>query len=303
MSEEQAVVPSRWAKSMDISETVVQEVKLFNNMGWALDGYGKPKKLSEDENKMMALICHKLGLSPVGKQVFFLGNSVYVAKTGKISKARRDANMPLVRIDVRPATEEEREAAGLIYNDPEEAKKFEHYWHATIFAKLDGEVIQVANEFGHACVSNINLRGKENDPRRLCSDMAKTRAISRGLSMVYDFFGVDSYEEVALGQPKANEVIDVEAEVVEQTEGGCSIQDVLVFMEENREHLPPAQFEKYTEERLKTYHPDALKETLTMLESHVKQTKESEQQPELGLPETNEPEKESKAKVKPKTTK
>lgn len=300
LSDDKAVVNSEWGKSLSIPEQVIQEVKLFNQLGWALDNYGKPRELSEPESKMMALICHKLGLSPVGKQVMFLGNSIYVAKSGKVSKARRDDIMPLVRATVRPATLDERKFAGLIHNDPEKALVFEHYWHAEIYAMVKGEIQLVASEFGHACVGNINLRGKEVDPRRLCSDMAKTRAVSRALSMIYDFYGVESYEEVAINnnnQP-SQPVLDTTVEIVDDTEGGCSVQDVLKLMEDNKEYLPENIDKKYTKEVLSKYTPDGLLKTKEMLDKQIEKEKgiRTEQQSEPGDSETKKPKKTEKGK-------
>ena len=194
------LTPSQWAVKLGIPEQIIQEVKTFSSAGWALDSNNQPRNLNAWEMKALALQAYKSGLSVLGKQLFFLGNGIYVGKSGKVSIARRDTGIPFVRATVRPASKQERENYGIVNNDPAEPMLYEHLWFAEVYAKVEGKVEKVSDSFGHACISNIHLKYKEKDPIRLCADMASTRAISRALSLVYDFFGLESWEEVVLGQ-------------------------------------------------------------------------------------------------------
>ncbi len=304
-NKDNAVIPSQWAKSLKIPETAIQEVKLYSNLGWAMDAYGKPRQLSIDEQKMMALATYKLGFSAMGKQLIFLGNSLYVTKGGKIAVARKDEKMPMTRVKVRPATSDERVAYGILHNEPEEQANYEHLWYAEIFARIDGETVSVSDAYGHACVSNIKLYGKEKDPRRLCADMASTRAISRALSQAYDFFGIDSFEEVAM-MPDNNktEPIDVSADVTTVEPEGNAVKDVLKFMDDNAKYLPSEIFQKFNKERLGDYTDDALAKTYETIKAQVEANKKEidDQQRDLGIPETK-PEGGTPEKAPPKKTK
>jgi len=315
-------VQSKWGDEMGIAETTTQEVSLFSSMGWALDNYGKPRQLSNDEKKMIALACHNTGLSVMGKQIMYLGNSLYVTKSGKISVSRRDKERPLHRIKVRPATEEERTAYGTIHNKPNatetrqiktrngsytaEVSLYEHLWYAEIHAKIDDKVEIVSDAFGHACIDNIRLNQKEKDPRRLCADMASTRAVSRALTQAYDFFGIESYEEVALRA----EPIDVSYEEVDPTEKTDKLADELSeqagtdegeqvsmkavqkLRDENKDLLPTDKLTKFNDERLAGLTADGLRVTSEEIKELIDEAKkasgghESTASPEDAVPES-----------------
>lgn len=206
------LTPSKWAAALGISEIIMQRVKTYSEAGWATDGNGASRKLSLPEMKMLAIAEHETGLSAAAGQLLFLGNKLYIPVAGKRAKALKDKDKPLWAVKTDFASADERAAYGVVNNDPKLPKLFEHLIKATLFTRIDGEIIELSTAYGHACVSNIKLRQKEMDPVHSCHDMAETRAISRALSMVYDFFGIDSYEEVALTPIPTNvEIIPEEA--------------------------------------------------------------------------------------------
>lgn len=248
ITDDKALTESAFGDSLGIPKDVIAEVKVWAQSGWVKDGFGNVRELTPNEQKMVALVAWKTGLSVVGKHVIMLGDTLYVSKQGKVRVARHDKELPYVRCETRPATAEERKMAGLIYNDPEDWQKFEHYWRAEVYAIVAGSVEKVANSYGHACVANINLKGKTADPRRLCSGMAETRAVSRALSSVYDFFGMESMEEVAVArQMEQHEVIEAKSEVVGESK---SVDDVLQLLEDNADSIPPEYAEKYSKEKI-----------------------------------------------------
>ncbi len=222
-----------WRETMKIPPMVWEEVITFDGLGWAIDKYNQPMALTDPEKKVLCLFIVKSGLSLVGKQAMFLGNSVYVSKTGKIAVAKKDKKMPLARIDVRAATEAERSGYGIAEQENPTKATYEHLWYAQIFAwtgppdceSKDKTVQPVAEAFGHAFLGNIKLKGKENDPVRLCADMAQTRAVSRALTYAYDFFGAESLEEVWDRPAQEREVIDTTAEVIEDTPVGTPVDE------------------------------------------------------------------------------
>lgn len=291
--ENKALTPSEWGRSLKIPDQTIQEVTLFSDMGWAMDNNNKSRQLSIHEKKMVALACVKTGLSVMGKQVIFLGNSLYVTKGGKIAMARKDKDRPLAKIEVRPATETERQDYGVVHNDPTKPLECEHLWFAEIYALFNGDVMKVSDAYGHACVSNIKLYGKEKDPRRYCADMASTRAVSRALTLAYDFFGFESWEEVGLqpgpveasytiedGKTATETVKNIIAEKAEevalpetlekvsagyvQVEGGdepvvpVTAIHVLQLMEEHVDSLPEGFRKKYPDQRVMLYGQEAL---------------------------------------------
>lgn len=333
------LTPSKWAASLNIPEVIIQEVKLFSQMGWALDGSGKSRSLTPIEQKFLALKCHQSGLSLAAGHMIFLGTKLYVTIAGKRAAAMKDPVKPYFRVAIRPATKEEREMYGIQNNDPKLPKLFEHLWYAEIFALIGGKEVLVGADYGHACYQNINLRGKDTDTVHLCADMAKTRAQGRALSQSYDFFGLDGYEEVGtlpttyeiIPDPqkslterlkdKALEIETVPAQVPppppvqEQTESGdntpapedtwsgpvednqpavadtptqaprsvgeVTVQDVLLFIEENKDVLPPADRSRFTEAKLKRYKPEALAISLENLRKDVARAHSK-----AGVPET-----------------
>ena len=321
------LTPSKWAASLNIPEVVIQEVKLFSQMGWAMDGSGKSRALTPIEQKFLALKCHQSGLSLAAGHMIFLGTKLYVTISGKRSAAMKDPNKPYFRAAIRPATKEEREMYGISNNDTKLPKLFEHLWYAEIFSLIGGKEVLVGADYGHASYANINLRGKDTDTVHLCADMAKTRAQGRALSQAYDFFGLDGYEEVGT-LPTTYEVIQepqksltdrlkdkaLEIEIVpaqvpppppvqEQTESGANppapedtgsgpaddnfpavvdtptqaprnvgevtVQDVLLFIEENKDVLPPADRSRFTKAKLERYKPEALAISLENLRKAV----------------------------------
>lgn len=225
-------VARTWGETLHIPPAIIEEVKMFDGAGWALASSGQPRQLTAPELKLVALICHRTGLSVAGKQMIFLGNSLYITKGGKVAKARQDEKMPLVRVETRPATDEERQAEGLpAVGEQSDPTKRDYLAYAEIHAKVDDKVEKVSSAFGHANVGNINLRGKERDSFRLCKDMSETRAISRALSQVYDFFGLASYEEVAMGRP-------VEAEYTVEDNGKTTTENLTDRMKKKADDLP-----------------------------------------------------------------
>lgn len=336
------LTPSKWAASLNIPEVIIQEVKLFSQMGWALDGSGKSRALTPIEQKFLSLKCHQSGLSLAAGHMIFLGTKLYVTIAGKRAAAMKDPVKPYFRAAIRPATKEERELYGISNNDPKLPKLFEHLWYAEIFALIGGKEVLVGADYGHASYANINLRGKDTDTVHLCADMAKTRAQGRALSQSYDFFGLDGYEEVGtlpttyeiIEEPqkslterlkdKALEIETVPAQVPppppvqEQTESGdntpapedtgsgpadepvfstnsapldtptqtpsnkgeVTVQDVLLFIEENKDVLPPADRSRFTEAKLKRYKPEALAISLENLRKEVARANSKARVPE-----------------------
>lgn len=283
---------SKWGEAVGVPESIIQEVKTFASSGWALNSYGQSRELNLSEIKMCALACQRTGLSLIGKQVIFLGNGLYVTKGGKIAVARNDKVNPLSRVDVRPATDDERESYGLRFSNPEDALKYEHLWYAEIYVRnKEGQPEKVSNSFGHACIGNIKLKGREQDPTRLCADMASTRAVSRALSQFYDFFGMESVEEI-LQAP-----LDTRCDVLPTSEPENGRTNALagkIGVEESQEHgmdaahliaeietreLPDEIKAQYGFERLETFNQEALNNVWKEIQGMPKvSTPEAEQQ-------------------------
>jgi len=263
---ETAVVPSGWAESMGIDEKIITEIKTCSTHGWALDRDKKPRALTVTEMQMIALACHKTGLSLMSKQIMFLGDKLYVSKSGRVYMARTDKQMPFVRLTTRPATEEERKSYGLPAGEIEDSKKHQFLAYCEVYALVNNKIELVASAYGHANYNNVHLKGIETDTFRLCKDMSETRAQNRALAQVYDPLGLDSYEDIYLAKAERPKVIDIEVEVVEP---GTSVDDVVKLLEENKEVLGEKLVNKFTPEILKEYTPEALAKAEETIKSRI----------------------------------
>ena len=273
-------VPAEWSEKLGIAVAIVEEVENASLRGWAKDANGNKRQLAQHEKRSLVLLKHQTGLSILGGQIIWLGDTAYITKPGKVSMARRDPDIPLRKVSVRPATKEEREMHGIVEHVCEKPREFEFLAYAEIYAMMDGKMEIVSDGFGHANYNNINLKGKDKECFRLCKDMAETRAVSRALSVVYDSFGLPSYEEVAqgntFGAPEPRVVIETDAEVVEPDKGEpgtlITAESIRKLIDDNAKLLPDAiaTGTKFSLERLKKYNVEGLATTYENIEEKIK---------------------------------
>lgn len=285
---------SEWAERAGIPPEVEQEIKLYSASGWTKE------PLTAVQCAILGKIMVRTGLSPLAKHIYFLSNQVYVSKAGKLYKAFHDEKRPLHRIETRPATDEERKQMGTSHDTPSDRTNFEHVWRADVYTLGKGNEtiveddsgeprflkpseILIGSGWGTADSHNVGLYGVEKDPFRLCSGMAETRAISRALTTIYDFQGMESLEEVAMAatppipveEPKAT-VSEKSAEKPEdatrQLKEAELIEEIHGLLDRNA-RLLAAEYAKlkgkFTQARLKEYTLDGLVATRDAIQDKI----------------------------------